>query len=133
MTEVAELRHSVLFVPFGVPWNDDWNDLDPASHHLVAFQDDRPVAYARLIVEGDAGQVRQVAVDDEHQRSGIGSALMRELVAHAREMGLASIHLHARVSAEAFYQRLGFITTSDDPFPYGRTGVPHVRMELPLG
>lgn len=133
MAEVSDLRYRVLFLPFGVPPLDEWNDLDPASQHLVVFDDDRPIAYARLVVDGDSAQVRQVAVDDERRRSGIGTALMRELLDRARFMGLGSVYLYARVSAEPFYHRVGFVTVSDDPFPYGRTGVPHVRMEFPLG
>lgn len=132
MAEVSDLRHRVLFLPFGIPRLEEWNDLDPASHHLVVFEDVRPVAYARLIAEGDSAQVRQVAVDDERQRSGVGTALMREVLDRARLMGLGLVYLYARVSAEAFYHRFGFVTVSDDPFPYGRTGVPHVRMEFPL-
>jgi len=134
MPAVSDLRHTVLFEPFGIPRLDEWNDTDPASHHLVAFEDDRAIAYARLIVhEDDAPQVRQVAVEARLQRGGVGTALMREVARHAQEMGFKRIHLYARVSAEAFYHRLGYVTVSDDPFPYGRTGVPHVRMELPLG
>jgi len=132
MAEVSDLRHRVLFEPFGLPRLDEWNDMDPASHHLVAFAGARAVAYARLIVEDDAAQVRQVAVADECQHSGVGTALMREVLDRARLMGLGLVYLYARVSAEAFYHRLGFVTLSDDPFPYGRTGVPHVRMEFAL-
>jgi len=132
MAEVSDLRHRVLFLPFGIPRVDEWNDLDPASHHLVFFDDGRPVAYARMIVDGDSAQVRQVAVDDQRQRTGVGTELMHEVLDRARVMGLGSVHLYARVSAEPFYHRLGFLTVSDDPFPYGRTGVPHVRMEFPL-
>ena len=134
MAEVSDLRQHVLFEPFGIPRLDQWNDMDPASHHLVAFKDGRAVAYARLIeLQDDTPQVRQVAVEPELQRSGVGTALMREVGRRAQEMGFQRIHLYARVSAEAFYLRLGWITVSDDPFPYGRTGVPHVRMELPPG
>ena len=133
MTEVCDLRHRVLFVPFDIPRLDEWNDLDPASHHLVALENGRPIAYARLIeLQDDTPQVRQVAVDDERQRSGVGTALMREVARRAQQMGFERIHLYARVSTEAFYHRLGWMTVSDGPFPYGRTGVPHVRMEFPL-
>lgn len=129
MKQVVDLRFDVLMAPFGVERNDDWNDADPASYHLVALEGDRVIAYARLLAEGRTGQIRQVAVAFDRQGAGVGSALMREVCRRSGELGLEVVYLHARHTAEAFYSRLGFVTVSDEPFPYGRTGIPHVRME----
>jgi len=74
MRQVLDLRFDVLMAPFGVTRDDDWDDADPASLHLVAIEDGRAVGYARLIVHGAEGQVRQVAVAFDRQRSGIGSS-----------------------------------------------------------
>ncbi|TDB39614.1 MAG: N-acetyltransferase [Actinobacteria bacterium] len=130
MREVTELRWEVLMAPFGVSRDDDWHDDDPQSHHLVAVEDGRVIGYSRLIQDGCEGQIRQVAVSFDRQRAGIGSAMLAETVTKARELGLDPIFLHARTRAETFYQRLGFVTSSAEPFPYGRTGMPHVRMEI---
>lgn len=116
--------------PFGVKRDDNWGDDDPDSFHLVALQGDRVVGYSRLIRDGGSAQIRQVAVASDRHRSGIGSALMSETLVRARELELAPVFLHARLTAVAFYERLGFVVVSDDPFPYGRTGVLHVRMEF---
>ncbi len=129
MRDANDLRWEVLMAPFGVARDDDWGDKDPHSYHLVAFEGDRLVGYSRLIDDGGVGQIRQVAVALDRQRSGIGSELVRETVRKARELGLDPIFLHARHHAEGFYERLGFVTVSAEPFPYGRTGMPHVRMD----
>lgn len=129
MSQVVDLRFDVLMAPFGVERDDNWNDDDPASHHLVAIEGDRAIGYARLLVEGGTGQIRQVAVAFDRQGTGVGSQLMSEVCRKADEIGLEVVYLHARHTAEGFYQRLGFVTVTDDPFPYGRTGMPHVRME----
>lgn len=129
MRDAIELRWEVLMAPFGVTRDDDWGDADPHSHHLVGVEGGRLIGYSRLIESESEGQIRQVAVAFDRQRLGIGSALLLETVRKARELGLDPVFLHSRVHAEAFYRRLGFVTVSDEPFPYGRTGMAHVRME----
>lgn len=131
MPEVDELRHIALFEPFGLPRVDKWNDDIPGARHLVGVADGRIVGYACLIVADDGGQVRQVCVDEQLRGSGIGKAMMVEVVAEAYRLGLAAVWLNARYTAEEFYTGLGWITTSGT-FPFGRTGIPHVRMEYPL-
>jgi len=130
MSQVTVLRHEVLMAPFGVARDDNWGDDDPHSFHLIALEDDRVVAYSRLIDDRGSAQIRQVAVAFHLQRSGVGSALVTETLRRAFELALSPVFLHARLTAVGFYERLGFVVVSDDPFPYGRTGVLHVRMEL---
>jgi predicted GNAT family N-acyltransferase len=130
MLEVNELRHVALFEPFGIPRCDTWNDDIPGVHHLIAVVGERVVGYSCLIVDDDEGQVRQVCVAPRQRGAGIGRALMSEVVDEAARLGLGTVWLNARVSAEDFYRRLGWVTTSGE-FPFGRTGVPHVRMEYP--
>ncbi|MCX8006966.1 MAG: GNAT family N-acetyltransferase [Coriobacteriia bacterium] len=129
MRAVCDLRHEVLMAPFGVPRDDDWGDDDPASSHLLALEGERVVGYVRLIVRGEEAQLRHVAVAFDRQRSGVGTALVEEACRRAAELGAGVVHLNARLPAVGFYQRLGFIVTSDEPFSTGRTGLPHVRME----
>ncbi|PKQ20141.1 MAG: hypothetical protein CVT66_06685 [Actinobacteria bacterium HGW-Actinobacteria-6] len=129
MQEATDLRFEVLMAPFGVTRDDNWGDTDPHSHHLVAVEYGHVVGYARLIADSGAAQIRQVAVAFERQREGIGSALLEESVRKAHELGLDPVFLNSRVHAEEFYRRLGFTTVTAEPFPYGRTGMLHVRME----
>ncbi|MDO9557385.1 MAG: GNAT family N-acetyltransferase [Coriobacteriia bacterium] len=131
MAEVSELRYVTLFEPFGVPRCETWNDDIPGIHHLIVTVDGRVSGYACLIVAGESGQVRQVCVLPALRGAGLGRGLMTEVVAHAQRLGLSLAWLNARTTVEDFYRRLGWVTTSGE-FPFGRTGVPHVRMEHPL-
>jgi GNAT superfamily N-acetyltransferase len=129
MTEVHALRHEALFAPFGITRDDRWDDAGENRHHLVALLQGRVVGYACLLLDSTgSGHVRQVSVQSDLQRTGIGRALMLEVEAEAVRLGLPLLWLHARMSAEPFYRRLGWSTVSDT-FPSGRTGIPHVRME----
>ncbi len=131
MLAVADLCYETLHRPFGVTRSDDWDNLDPRSTHLVALNEDRVIGYARLIVEGCWGHLRQVAVDECHRRRGIGTALVRELLDEAARRGLSRAYLNARLPAVALYEKSGFARVGD-VFKMPRTYVDHVRMEKML-
>ncbi len=131
MADVAELCYECLHRPFGVPRDDDWNNSDPASSHLVALAGDRVVGYVRLIVEGRWGHIRQLSVAPGWRRRGVGSALVARAVADAAEAGVRGVYLNARMSAVGLYERVGFVRTGEQ-FPMPRTYLPHMRMELTI-
>jgi len=101
--------------------------------HIAAFRDGKLVGYANMLLKPDGtGHVRQVSVLPELQGGGVGSALMTGIEDEARRRGIALLTLNARTTAEGFYTRIGWRTVSD-VFPFGRAGVPHVRMEKRIG
>jgi GNAT superfamily N-acetyltransferase len=132
MTQVADLCYETLHRPFDVSRNDDWGNDDPGSSHLVALAGGRVVGYGRLLVEGDWGHVRQVAVYEPWRGRGIGSWIVHALVELARDKGLPHVYLNARLTAVGLYERRGFSVVSPEPFPMPRTFLPHVRMEMDL-
>jgi hypothetical protein len=133
MPEVDELRHEVLFAPFGFGRDDRWDDAGADRRHLVALAGERLVGYASLLLEPDgSGHVRQVCVTQAMQGRGVGAVIMAEVEAEAARLGIEAVWLNARVTAERFYLRLGYATVSGE-FPSGRTGLPHVRMERRSG
>jgi RimJ/RimL family protein N-acetyltransferase len=69
--------------------------LDPGRGvTLVALgADDRVVATATLVAEGEIGEVA-LLVEDAWQRRGIGTALLRRLVAHGERAGYAALVAH---------------------------------------
>ena len=66
--------------------------VDATRHVLVAYldADERPVAIARLVRDGETAEIAFEVVD-EHQRRGIGSALTAELLADARAAGIREV------------------------------------------
>ncbi|WP_169628208.1 GNAT family N-acetyltransferase [Ferrimonas futtsuensis] len=64
----------------------------------------RPVAAARLSPQGGALQLRGVWVAPQHRRSGIGAALVRQVVAAAGE----PVWCFAQPELVAWYLSLGF-------------------------
>ncbi|BBH64140.1 hypothetical protein ACTI_08250 [Actinoplanes sp. OR16] len=63
------------------------------------------VAMANLITEGDLGEVA-VLVEDDWQRRGLGTALLRRLHAHAERSGFAAVVAHTGAGNVAMLRTL---------------------------
>lgn len=57
---------------------------------------------------GNTFYVRNLAVARDHQRRGVGQALMRAAVSIAKTLGKAQIRLTATEDLDRFYSQLGF-------------------------
>lgn len=132
MQQVEDLCYRTLHEPFGVPRQPDWDNMDPDSLHVIAFDGSEVIGYARLLQEGRWAHVRQVSVEPQYRRNGVARALVEELVAQAGRMRLEGVYLNSRMQAVPLYEGVGFTVVSKHPFPMPRTYVPHVRMEMRL-
>ena len=66
-----------------------------------------------------------MAVSNTIQRKGLGSAIVSELEAIAREKGIQEMVLNARENAISFYLSMGYKETG----PYkSDTDIPHITM-----
>jgi GNAT superfamily N-acetyltransferase len=86
--------------------------LDPTSGvslvAVVGGQDGAParvVAMANLVVEGDLAEAA-LLVEDGWQHRGLGAALLRRLVAHARRSGHAALVVHTEADNAAMLRIL---------------------------
>ncbi|MDP4510889.1 ribosomal protein S18-alanine N-acetyltransferase [Nonomuraea sp. G32] len=86
-------------------------DMPRSRHYVVALVDDEIVAYAGLAAAADQADVQTIAVLEKHQGTGIGSAMLTELLAEARRRGAREIFLEVRADnprAQAVYRHFGF-------------------------
>ncbi|NBD18395.1 MAG: GNAT family N-acetyltransferase [Cyanobacteria bacterium] len=96
----------------------------------IALIEGKIIGSARLrLFEKGIGSIAYVAVLPEFSRQGIGSQLMEFLLNLAQEKGLHTIRLRSRVTAQSFYKKLGFSSTTE---PFIHIGIPHVDMKLSL-
>lgn len=72
------------------------------------------------------GKVGRVAVEKSARGLGVGRAMMGKLEELARLKGLRGVTLGAQLTAQAFYERLGY-TALGDEFMDG--GMPHIKCE----
>ncbi|WP_181871554.1 ribosomal protein S18-alanine N-acetyltransferase [Sphaerisporangium album] len=86
-------------------------DQPRTRHYVVAVAGDEIVGYAGLAAAADQADVQTIAVLAGHQRSGIGSAMLTELLAEAARRGVTAVFLEVRADnppAQAMYERFGF-------------------------
>ena len=72
-------------------------------------------------------QIGRMAVVQRARGQGVGAAIMRALLAMAREHGDAEVELSAQTHALGFYEKFGFVAFGDEYFD---VGIPHRSMRL---
>jgi len=120
-------RWKMLRKPLGMSKETLKDELEDESHHLVAVDEQKEViGGGRLHFNNNReGQIRYMAVSNTIQRKGLGSAIVSELEAIAREKGIQEMVLNARENAISFYLSMGYKETG----PYkSDTGIPHITM-----
>jgi [ribosomal protein S18]-alanine N-acetyltransferase len=89
-----------------------WNELAAGHPYVAAVQDGEVVGYAGLVVAPpDEAWVNNMAVRRDHQRRGIGRALLEELLAIAARSGTKYTLLEVAADnapAQALYDSYGF-------------------------
>ena len=120
-------RWEMLRKPLGMSKETLKDKLEDESHHLIAVDEQKEViGGGRLHFNNNReGQIRYMAVSNTIQRKGLGSAIVSELEAIAREKGIQEMVLNARENAISFYLSMGYKETG----PYkSDTGIPHIAM-----
>jgi predicted GNAT family N-acyltransferase len=111
-----------------VPEDEEWDELDARSHHVIARDaTGAPIGTGRLTPQHKIGRM---AILREWRGKGVGAAILRVLIERARELHLREVELHAQTHAIPFYERAGFAAYGDE---YDECGIPHrsMRLELP--
>ena len=124
---LLDLRGTVFIQEQGVPEQRERDGLDVDCWHVLARDDaGQPIGCGRLT---PAHKIGRMAVLQEWRGRGVGMALLRELVAHARTQGWPEVALDAQVSAIGFYEREGFVAYGEE---FEDAGLPHRAMRLAL-
>jgi len=136
---VRPLRHAVLRPGRPFATTAFRGDDDPATFHVAAREAPggpivgvatiAPEPHPRAAAAGD-WRLRGMATAEAVRGRGVGAALLRACVEHARAAGGRRVWCTARTPAEGFYAAAGFVTEGA-PFEVAGIG-PHVVMALGL-
>jgi len=127
---ILDLRHRELRQ--GLPPESARFDGDdaPGAVHLAAEINGKIVGCATVLLNTfdnqSACQLRGMAVDRQHQRSGVGSQLLQEVHHIAAEKKVPILWANARTPAVNFYRKHGWQTVGEE-FQIPHAG-PHFRM-----
>lgn len=122
---IYKLRVDVFVVEQQCPYH-EVDDIDLISHHIYLQNDSSDIlAYCRLYKQNDTFHIGRVIASPKHK--GYGTQIMKAAIKFATEkLHADSIIIEAQTYAQKFYEKLGFVQTSE---PFEEDGIPHIRMK----
>ena len=120
------IRTQVFICEQGITEADEWDDQDVISQHFVIYDQDQPIATARLLENNSVGRV---AVLKAYRGQGLGQMIMLEIISYAQKQRRSVLTLSSQVHAISFYEKLGFTVQGNS---YDECGIPHIEMTMSL-
>ncbi|MCB1095295.1 MAG: GNAT family N-acetyltransferase [Verrucomicrobiae bacterium] len=128
----VQLRDRLLRVPLGLTFAITDLAAEKADIHLAGFDTQGNLIACLVLSKTQAAttlRMRQVAVDSDAQRRGLGSQLVAYAESLAAARGYKLMTLHARQEVKNFYIQLGYTETGE---PFNEVGIPHIAMQKNL-
>ncbi len=128
--DLIRLRIDIFVVEQNCPYAElDDKDRDQQTLHIMGYDDDTLISYARLLAPGISytdASIGRFAVHINYRRQGIGHTLMQQCLNHiAHTWPDANIRVSAQQYLNQFYAEFGFIQTSE---MYLEDNIPHIEM-----
>jgi len=120
------IRTVVFVEEQNVPLNEEMDGLDDDADHYLLWQDDTPIATARVRYLGGTAKIERVALLKGYRGRNIGLTLMEYIIEDIRSdlqksPKVTQLKLGAQIQVIPFYEKLGFISHGDDFLDAGIT------------
>lgn len=134
--QMIRLRDEILRKPLGLYFTEKY--LQQEIHDLLvgcfeAAADGQPGILIGCCVlspvDEQLVQLRQMAVIEAQQRSGLGREIMAFAEKESRRNGFTTLMMHARKTAVPFYERLGYQIVGEE---FLEVSIPHFEMQKRL-
>lgn len=123
------VRQAVFVDEQACPPDEEWDQYDGCSRHLVLLHHETPVATARwrsTIYEGmSVAKLERIAVLESFRGRGFGREIVEALIADARSAGFDCFIMHAQSYLKSFYESMGFSPIGNE---FDEVGIPHLLM-----
>jgi len=125
--EILSIRHKVFIIERHFEENVLCDLEDKDCIHLIARNNEgRVVACARL---NPNGRISKIAVLLPYRREGIGSRILRELVAIGKQNNIKLVSLNAEIDNKHLYDQQNFSAVGP---VYMKQGIPHQMLACKL-
>jgi len=127
---ILQLRSEVFVVEQNCAYQ-DLDGTDQKSIHLFGVENDKVLAYARLIPPGisyETASIGRVVVSTSIRSKGAGKELMKQAIQNIEILfKTKNITISAQEYLIKFYNDLGFKETGNT---YLEDNIPHIKMKL---
>jgi predicted GNAT family N-acyltransferase len=126
------IRIEVFVQEQNVPIDLEQDQYDSIALHAVLFVSGKAVGTARLFQESPVSNIfciGRVCVLQNLRGQGYGYKMMEALIAQAKKMGSVECQIHAQLTSQSFYSKLGFVASSET---FMEAGIEHVMMRLAM-
>lgn len=123
--QIYKLRVDVFVVEQKCPYH-EIDDIDLESYHIYLQNDNSKIlAYCRLYKIEDTFHIGRVIASERGK--GYGAQIMKAALEFAaQELHADTIIIEAQTYAKNFYEKIGFIQTSE---PFDEDGIEHMQMK----
>jgi ElaA protein len=128
--KILQIRAEVFVVEQHCNFLDADGDKDYKAHHLwYENTNGQILAYTRLLPAGVAyaeASIGRVLVHSTQRNTGLGIVLMNQSIESLYQLyGVQPIRIGAQLYLQKFYEKFGFVKTSDI---YHEDEIPHIKM-----
>lgn len=123
---MLKLREDLLRKPLGLTFSKEELEKEKDNILIGAFDDD-DILGCCMLVEQEPGivKMRQLAVLNNLQGKGVGTAILQFSENLARDLGYKKITMHARKNTVDFFEKLGYQVQGDE---FIEITIPHYEM-----
>ena len=123
--QIYKLRVDVFVVEQQCPYH-EIDDIDLESYHIYLQNDNSKIlAYCRLYKIEDTFHIGRVIASERGK--GYGAQIMKAALEFAAQtLHADTIIIEAQTYAKNFYEKIGFIQTSE---PFDEDGIEHMQMK----
>ena len=124
----CDLRWRILRAPLNRPKLNINDEIKDESIKLIVCEENGEVVGTGRASFNSAteAQIRSMAVEENYQGKGIGSLIVSELEKRVTKLGIKTIFIDSRDTAEKFYKKHGYQATNDSYILLDK--IPHIRM-----
>ncbi|NHN34141.1 GNAT family N-acetyltransferase [Paenibacillus agricola] len=122
---VYAIRKVVFVEEQGVTEEEEYDEFEKTSEHVLVYFEDRPVGTGRIRIVEDMAKLERICILKEYRKYGLGKKIMDALESIAKSRGLSKAKLHAQTHAKEFYSKIGYKTVSD---VFLEADIPHIAM-----
>lgn len=127
---VKDIRVKVFTNEQGALADEEFDEYDKSADFALLYEDDKPVATARIAVTSKGFKIGRIAVLKECRGKKYGAKIVNAVTKNAFEQGAVSVLVDAQNYAVPFYEKLGFRVIGSEIVD---RGLPHIPMSIDKG